>query len=221
MKKASLTGKTFILLAILVMPSLAYLFMTTGTNRFKKLPYFGPKEELNAKGDTLYHSIPAFSFTDQNGNVVSDKDLDGKIYVAGFFFASCQGTCPKITNQLFRVQDRFKAVRDLKILSFTVDPQRDSVAALDAYGKKFMVNPKKWFLLTGEKAKIYELAMKGYFANAGAGIKGTEDFMHTENVLLIDKEKHIRGIYEATNPKEVDRLMDEITVLLTEYKSKK
>lgn len=220
MKKASTLGKLFVLLAILVLPSMAYLLMTTGHNNFKKLPYLWP-QSVNANGDTVFQSIPPFSFTNQKGNLISDKDLEGKIYVASFFFASCKGPCPKITTQLARVQDRFKAVRDLKIISFTVDPKRDSIAALDEYAKKFMVNPNKWSLLTGDKKQIYELAMKGFFANAGEGISGNEDFFHTENVMLIDKEKKVRGLYLGTEPKEIDRLMDEIVVLLTEYKGRK
>lgn len=219
MKKASTLGKLFVLLAILVFPSMAYLLMTTGHNKFKKLPYLWP-QSVNEKGDTVFQSIPSFSFTNQKGNIFSDKDLEGKIYVASFFFASCKGPCPKITTQLARVQEKFKAVRDLKIISFTVDPQRDSVAALNDYGKKFMVNPNKWSLLTGDKKDIYELAMKGFFANAGEG-NANDDFFHTENVMLIDKERKVRGLYLGTDPKEIDRLMDEIVVLLTEYKGKK
>jgi protein SCO1/2 len=220
MKKASFTGKLFVLLAILVLPSLAYLLMTTGQNNFKKLPYLWP-QSVDEKGDTVFQTIPPFSFVDQNGNTVSDKDLEGKIFIASFFFASCQGPCPKITTQLARVQERYKAVRDLRILSFTVDPERDSVNALGEYGRKFMVNPRKWSLLTGDKKEIYDLAMKGFFANAGEGMSGTADFIHTENVMLIDKEKKVRGMYSGTDPKEIDRLMDEVTVLLTEYKTKK
>lgn len=219
MKQTSTLGKLFVLVAILVVPSLAYLLMTTGKNNFKKLPYLWP-QSLDAKGDTIYQTIPPFSFTNQEGNTITEKDLEGKIYVAAFFFASCQGTCPKITTQLARVQERFKAVRDLRILSFTVDPDRDSVKALEEYGMKFMVKPGKWHLLTGEKNKLYELATKGFFANAGEGMEGTEEFIHTENVMLIDKERKVRGMYTGTDPKEIERLMDEITVLLTEYKGK-
>jgi protein SCO1/2 len=211
--------KALILFAILLCPSIAYMLLTTGKNNFKHLPIYGPKE-LSATNDTIYHTVSGFSLINQLGNKVTEKELDGKIYVADFFFASCKGTCPKMTGQLQRVQTKYAALRDLRIVSFSVDPVRDSVPALAAYAKQNMVNPRKWNLLTGDKKSIYDLARNDYYIVASEGNGGPEDFVHSEKVVLVDKEKHIRGYYDGTDPLEIDRLIDEIQVLKAEYHEK-
>ena len=123
-----------------------------------------------------------------------------------------------MTAQLYRVQEKFPAQRDLRLLSFTVDPARDSVAALQVYAKKNMVNPMKWKLLTGNKKELYDIARTSFFAVTSEGDGGPDDFIHTDKMVLIDKDKRIRGIYDGTEPLEIDRLIDEIKVLLVEYK---
>jgi len=209
--------KALILFAILIFPSIAYILITTGKNNFKHLPYFGPKE-LAANGDTIYHSVKSFKMTNQEGEVISDKDFEGKITVVNFFFASCQTICPKMTGQLQRVQDKFAALRDLKIISFTVDPERDSVKALAAYGKQNLVRPRKWSLLTGKMEDIADLARNSYFAVlVNSSDSNSVDIDHSEKVVLVDKERHIRGIYDGTSKIEIDRLIDEIQVLKAEY----
>ena len=218
--------KGLILIAILIVPSLAYLLLSTGKNKFIPLAIYGPKKvdsvlvDGKYRIDTVYHKTLPFSLTDQRGQTITDKDLEGKIYVANFFFATCKSICPKMTGQLQTVQKKFAAMRDLKIVSHTVDPERDTVEALAQYGKQNLVKPGKWFLLTGDKKHIYDLARHSYLVNALQGDGGPEDFIHSELLVLVDKDKRIRGFYDGTNPEEVDRLVDEIKVLKVEYKEK-
>ena len=217
MKSVPSWVKGLVLFTILVIPSLSYLFLITGKNNFKHLEIFGPRD-LDSKGDTIYHTIPDFSFTNQEGKTITKKDLEGKIYVANFFFATCPTICPKMSMQLQRVQTEFAAQRELKIISHTVNPEKDTVEALAAYGKKFMVNPSKWYLVTGNKKEIYDVAIKGYFLPTEDEGGGPDNFTHSEKLVLVDKEKRIRGYYDGTNQASVDTLMDEIKVLLLEYK---
>jgi protein SCO1/2 len=220
MKKLPAAYKAIIILAILILPSVAYVYLSTGKHHYKKLGIYGPKDDIDANGDTVYHVIPPFSFTNQEGESISDKDLEGKIYVASYFFASCKGICPKINGELQRVQEKFKANRFVKIVSFTVDPEHDSVPVLAEYGRRNLVKPGKWHLLTGDKKEIYTLAKKGFLASALEQEDKIPAFIHSEFLVLVDKEKHIRGMYDGTKPDEVKRLMDEIVVLLLEYKEK-
>jgi protein SCO1 len=217
--------KGLILFAVLVLPSIAYLLLSTGKHRFKHLPFYGPREADLSKmsgnvPDTIYHTIPDFSLYNQEGKKVSLAAFENKFLVVNFFFATCPGICPKMTSQLYRVQKKFPAMRDLRILSFSVNPEHDSVPVLRDYGRKHMINPTKWHLLTGDKKQIYDLARKGFFLDAGEGNGSTEDFIHSEQVALVDKDRRIRGYYDGTNAKEIDRLMDEIKVLSQEYKEK-
>jgi protein SCO1/2 len=204
---------------ILFFPSLFWLLLSTGKNNFKHLPYFGPYDVLE-NGDTVYHAIPPFNFNNQEGKAITPKDLDGKIYVANFFFATCPTICPKMTDQLVRVQNTFSNVDDLKILSYTVNPEHDSVTVLKEYATKHGANSKQWWFLTGNKDSIYAIARDGYLVPAAKG-KTADDFFHTQDLILIDKEKHIRGIYDGMEQAEVDTLIDEIKVLMHEYKERK
>jgi protein SCO1/2 len=209
-------GRILILLSIIILPCLFWLLLTTGKNHYKHLEVFGPKD-VDAKGDTVYHTIPAFSFTNQEGKTISDKDIDGKIYVASFFFASCPSICPKMNEALRGVTDNFKDIPDIKFLSFTVDPEQDSVPVLKEYAAKRNADPNRWWFLTGNKDSIYTLAREGYLVPAAAG-KTAEDFFHSQDFILVDKDNHIRGYYDGTEPMDVKKLNDEIKVLLVEYK---
>lgn len=205
-------------MGILFFPSLFWLLMTTGKNHFRHLPFIGPVD-INEKGDTSYHVIPSFSFINQDDKRISNKDVDGKIYVASFFFARCPEICPKMNDQLERVQRAFKGVDDFKILSHTVNPENDSVSVLHDYAKTHEADNNQWWFLTGNKDSIYSIARDGYLVIAAQG-KTADDFFHSQNLILIDKEKHIRGIYDGLEPAEVDTLIDEIKVLFLEYKEK-
>ena len=207
--------KFFAPLFVILFPVIFWLVLVRGHNTFKKLPVVGPFE-IAVNGDTVYHRIPHFEFINQQGKIISDKNLADKIYVANFFFASCKTVCPKMNEQVKRVQEAFRNVKDINILSFTVDPENDTVAALEAYAKKMKADDSKWWFLTGPKDSIYRLAREGFLVPASLG-QGAHDFFHSQDLILIDKEKRMRGIYDGTVVAEVDTLIDEIKVLMKEY----
>lgn len=215
--------KSITLLAVLLFPSILYIILATGKQNFIHLQYFGPKEVVykkingKTKPDTSYFTVPPFNFINQSGKIITEQDYKNRIYVADFFFTSCKSICPKMATQLFEVQEKFKDYDSVLILSHTVNPEKDSVSVLAQYAEKVHANSKKWNLVTGDKTKIYDIARNGYFVTAMKGDGGPDDFIHTETFILIDKEKHIRGIYDGTSTKDVNRLIDEIKVLLAEY----
>lgn len=232
--------KTGILFLVLIVPVFIYLGLKTfGTNHFS-LPRYIPAidsttgeikmaKRLNPRWneadiDTVFQTIPDFTLTDQNGQAFSAKSLQGKIYVASFFFTRCTTICPKITTQLSRVQDTFYQDPDVQLLSISVDPKFDEPEKLATYAKRFDANKEQWHFLTGEKKVIYPLALKGFhvpLADASeydAAIKNPDEtFIHSERLILIDKEGIIRGFYDGTDKKEVDRLLLEIKVLKSIY----
>ncbi|HEV7232233.1 MAG TPA: SCO family protein [Bacteroidia bacterium] len=211
------TNVILILAGILVLGAGVYLSFTKHPSR--TLPYFGEKT-VTAKGDTSYHTVSDFSLISQEGKTITQKNLEGKIYVADYFFANCKTICPKMSNQLERVQARFKNEPSFVIVSHTVDPSRDTVDALAAYARLHGADPQKWIFLTGDKKQLYELARHSYLAVATKGDGGPDDFVHTEQFALVDKEKHLRGFYDGTDSLEVNRLMTDIDQLLMSYGGK-
>ena len=210
--------RILIILSILFLPCIFYLVLIQGKNHFKHLEIFGPKEAV-AAGDTIYHTIPSFSFLNQEGRTITDKDLQDKIYVANFFFATCPTVCPKMNYNLKGVTEKYRDDAQVKFLSFTVDPEKDSVAALAAYAQKEAADSSQWWFLTGNKDSIYALARNGYLVPAAGG-KTAADFFHSQDLMLIDHEKRIRGIYDGLDESDVKKLCDEIDVLEHEYKEK-
>ncbi|MBL7923179.1 MAG: SCO family protein [Bacteroidia bacterium] len=215
--------KIIFLALILIVPSAAYLLLQTGKNTYEKLEILGPKEPVKKTVggrevvDTLYHAVGGFSLYDTDSNLVTEKITEGKIYVADFFFSTCKTICPKMSNQMMRVQHTYKDDTDVALLSFTVDPLNDTPARLKAYAGKHKAIPGKWYFLTGDKQQIYDMARNSYFLNAMEGNGGEDAFLHSEQFLLIDKEKHIRGIYDGTNHFEVKKLIEDIAALQHEY----
>lgn len=215
--------KTLILLAILIVPSVFYLLIRTGKNQYVTLEYFGPKTPVekteNGKTviDTLYHTVKGFSLYNADSILVSEKIMEDKIAVADFFFTNCQTICPKMTLQMMRVQHAFKDDPDVVIMSFTVDPLNDVPSVLKAYGEKHNAISGKWHFITGSKDSIYDLARHSYFVTAMEGDGVVDDFVHSEQVVLIDKEKHIRGFYDGTEPTEINKLIEDIKVLRSNY----
>ncbi|MEO8760447.1 MAG: SCO family protein [Bacteroidia bacterium] len=185
----------------------------------KTLAYFDPKSHSKAK-ITEHHIIPAFSFINQYNQVVTEQTTNQKVYVTDFFFTTCQSICPKMSHQLERVYKEFKSRKDFLILSHTVNPETDSVPQLLQYAKKHGVTDLHWLFLTGDKKQLYKLARKGYLLNNEEGNGDEEDFIHTQNFALIDKEKHIRGFYDGTDTAEVTRLIKDIHILFDEYDTK-
>ena len=164
--------------------------------------------------DRTFESAGTFQSGDPESLALAD--LDGKIYVSYFFFASCSGICLKMAEELKRVQDSFSEHDEVRIVGHSVTPGIDTVTALAAYGKQKGINPKRWHLLTGEKKEIFDLARKSYFAVTDGQDDDYKNLIHTENLVLIDKEKMIRGVYNGTYPQDVNRLMEDIAVLLEE-----
>lgn len=154
----------------------------------------------------------------QNGKTVTMDDYKNKIYVADFFFTTCQTICPIMTDNMYKIQQELLADQDVLLLSHSVTPEIDSVAQLKRYALEKDVNDAKWNLVTGDKKQIYELARKSYLAVKDQGDGGPFDMIHTENFMLIDKEQQIRGFYDGTNPEEIDRLLDDIKILKASYK---
>lgn len=241
--------KTGILTTTLVIPvSIFLLLFVFGENHYS-LPYFytkvvierniegelypdtvywdEKKEEIEKESlkvlDTLFHQIPTFSFINQEGRTITNKDLEGTIYVADFFFTRCGNPdfCPRMSSELKRIQEKFKGNSEVKILSHTVDPDYDNVEVLNEYALRYNANPDKWYFLTGDKKNIYDIAYKGYRINAvrDTSIVVTPEFTHASEFVLIDKQGRIRGVYTGIDKEEVDRLMLEIEILLSEQEN--
>jgi protein SCO1/2 len=163
------------------------------------------------------HTIAPFTFTDQNGKSFGSNELEGKIFAVDFFFTSCPGICPKLTKNLEKVQSAFKNDANVMLLSFSVTPESDNPQVLNTYAAGHSVNYEKWRLLTGSRKEIYNLARKSFFADEDLGLQVNEnDFLHTENVLLIDAKGRIRGLYKGTYPLEIEKLIKEINILKSE-----
>jgi len=192
-----------------------YFFNLKQHKPLKTLPYFDPKSYSKAKVRE-HHIIPVFSFINQYNQRVTEQATKQKVYVTDFFFTSCQSICPIMSHQLERVYKEFKTRNDFIILSHTVNPETDSVPQLLKYAKQHGVTDTRWMFLTGDKKQLYELARKGYLLNAEEGNGDANDFIHTQNFALIDKEKHIRGFYDGTDSTEVTRLINDIHVLFEE-----
>ena len=166
-----------------------------------------------------FHKIAPFSLTNQNGLIVTEKDYMNKIYVADFFFTTCPSICPKMTENMGLIQENIKTDNQVLLLSFSVTPEIDSVQQLKRYAIEKGVIDSKWNLLTGDKKEIYELARKSYLAVKSNGDGGEHDMIHTENFILVDPEKRIRGFYDGTDINAMDELLSDIKVLQMEYPS--
>ena len=163
------------------------------------------------------HRIADFKLVDQTGSTITNADFEDKIYVADFFFTTCPSICPKMTANLSELSAFYKNDDDIMFLSHSVTPEKDSVPVLAAYADKYGVDATRWKLATGNKKHIYELARRSYFAVTTEGDGGEKDFIHTENFILVDKERKIRGFYDGTSPEDMERLRSDITILRYEY----
>ena len=187
----------------------------------KTLPVWQPAEVNKELVDSTlfytkkYHTVADFSLTNQNGKTITQKDYDGKIYVADFFFTTCQAICPIMTGHMSKIQERLKDDNKVKLLSHTVMPETDSVPQLKKYAIEKGVNSAKWNLVTGDKKQIYDLARKSYLA-AKDNPYQANDLIHTENFVLVDSKKRIRGFYDGTDPEAIDQLMEDIKLLENE-----
>lgn len=192
-------------------------------SRVDYLPYYNDETFTphwltpNTEEEKAFHKIPDFSLTNQLGEMVTQNTFENKIYITNFFFTTCPGICPKMTGNMAKIQEEFKNDKDILLLSHSVMPSTDSVSVLKAYAKNNNVIANKWHLVTGSRHDIYTLGRDHYFVESDLGEeKSIEDFLHTENFLLIDKNKHIRGIYNGLNRASMAQLIIDIKALKKE-----
>jgi protein SCO1/2 len=185
------------------------------------LPTYGshPKDTnaADSEENRIVHTVPFFEFYDQNGNPVNQTHTDGKTYVADFFFTTCQTICPVMSKQMGRLAKEFKSDTSVRFLSHTVDPETDSIPNLLIYAREHQADDSQWSFLTGSKKELYKMARDGYFVTATEGDGGADDFVHTENFVLIDKYRQIRGYYNGTDSVEMGKLIRDIRLLKEEY----
>jgi len=166
-----------------------------------------------------YHKIAPFKLINQNGDTITEANYKDKIYVADFFFTTCLSICPMMTDNMVRIQEKIINDPEVMLLSHSVTPVIDSVPRLKAYAEEKGVVDSKWNMVTGDKKQIYNLARKSYLAVKTVGDGGPFDMIHTENFILVDKEKRIRGFYDGTKEEDIQQLLHDIEVLKNEYKS--
>jgi protein SCO1/2 len=188
----------------------------------KVLPIYQPSRVNSEMVDSTiqyiskYHKIADFNLINQNGKTITQNDYKDKIYVADFFFTTCQTICPIMTDHMYQIQKEILNDNEVMLLSHSVTPQIDSVDQLKRYAKLKGVNDAKWNLVTGDKKQIYELARKSYMAVKTDGNGDEYDMIHTENFMLIDKKRQIRGYYDGTKSEDIERLLEDIKVLKDE-----
>ena len=191
-------------------------------NVYKPLPIYQPTMVNTELVDSTiqykkkYHKIANFALLNQNGKTITQDNYKNKIYVADFFFTTCQTICPIMTDHMVDIQKKIINDDDIMLLSYSVTPEIDTVAQLKRYAIKKGVNDKKWNLVTGDKKQIYQLARQSYLAVKSNGDGGSFDMIHTENFMLIDKKRQIRGFYDGTESDEIKRLLKDIKILKQE-----
>jgi protein SCO1 len=193
---------------------------TVSEKAVTSLPYYDQPDFTPiwnpAEADTL-HTVKSFQFVDQNYQVVSDSTIQDKIYLVNFFFTACSGICPAMMRNMEKVQNHFAENKDVVFISHTVMPWMDSVPVLKKYETNFSVIENKWHLVTGSKSELYSLARTSYFVEEEPGYtKDSTEFLHTEHFVLVDKNRHLRGLYNGTVALEMDRIIEDIELLLTE-----
>lgn len=184
-----------------------------------ELPVFNPSDlnpelvDISLQHKSENHKVADFELINQNGEIITQEDYQDKIYVVDFFFTSCPSICPLMANNMVSLQEGFLENDAVMFLSISVTPDIDSVPVLRKYATDKGVIDGKWNITTGNKKHIYDLARKSYFAVVTQGDGGLQDFIHTPNFVLVDKQKRIRGIYDGTNKDEIDRLINDLKIL--------
>lgn len=177
-----------------------------------KLPHFGPYELQGT--DTLFHKVSDFQLIDQTGAKISLDNFKNSIIVADFFFTNCEGICPKMSKQMQRMFEKYKGNKSVSFISYTVDPERDSIAQLQNYAAQHKADASQWHFVSGDKKSLYEQARNSFMVVNTTGDGGPDDFVHTQNFALVDKDRYIRGYYDGTDSLEVNKLMKDIDLLL-------
>ncbi|MEA5402180.1 SCO family protein [Arcicella sp. DC2W] len=191
----------------------------------KELPYLGNKEtaEKMIDGkmvvDTIYHKIPDFEFINQDSVKITQEFVAGKIYIADFFFTTCPTICPKMKTQMLRIYEKYKDNPNVILLSHSIDPRHDTPAVLKEFKSNLGIKGNSWQMVTGDKAKIFEIGQKSYMVSAADDPTQPGGVVHSGAFILVDKNRHIRGIYDGTVPAKVDNLMEDMEILLNESSS--
>ena len=205
----------FIATGLLVVPVVIFYMLNAGIQNFKKLGYLGERIAPDGIGikDTIYYTVPAFMGIDQSGDTLLSNNLSNNVFVANFFFASCKDVCPSMNRRLKKVYDRFKEFAEVKFVSFTVDPLNDSTQILLDYSKKFGADPKIWHFVNAGENGVFEIG-QGMLLPVSIEDKTID---HSQQLILIDKSKHIRGVYDSASDVDIKHLEEDIKVLLYEY----
>jgi len=192
----------------------------------KTLPIYGERQAVEriVDGktivDTIYQTIPSFSFLNQDSLPVTEKTLADKIYVADFFFTSCPTICPVMHRNLMKVYEKYKGHPDVKLVSHTIDYKYDVPSRLKKYADKMGVEGTQWEFLWGTKESIYTIAQNSYLVSVNEDKNGPGGYVHQGFLVLVDKEKRIRGAYDGTSEEETEKLLTDMDILLNEYKNK-
>ncbi|MDR5591467.1 SCO family protein [Christiangramia sp. SM2212] len=213
--------KTFAIVFFILSAIIVYIIYTLKVPE-EKLPIYQP-DMVNAElvDSTVqyvrkYHKIADFKLVNQNGDTITEDFYKDKIYIADFFFTTCLTICPIMTDHMVKIQEKIKDDEEVLLLSHTVFPVADSVPVLKKYAIEKGVIDEKWNLVTGNKKEIYDLARKSYLATKSTGDGGPYDMIHTENFILVDKNRQIRGFYDGTDPEAIESLMHDLKVLKAE-----
>lgn len=205
----------------IILPVLIFVVIASCNESAKTmLPIYNPSDldpllvDRSLRDINDNHKVSNFSLINQSGDTITQDEYKDKIYVVDFFFTRCQTICPIMTNNMVKIQKEFLNNSNIMLLSLSVTPDIDSVSVLQQYAKEKGVIESKWNITTGEKKHIYHLARKSFFAVAEQGDGDLQDFIHTSNFILVDKEKQIRGIYEGTDEQELERIIKDINILM-------
>lgn len=204
-----------------IIPILIVLFLTTACGK-KQLPIMGERaidiKVVDGKEviDTIYQTVPDFSLTNQDGKIIDQNTLNGKIYVADFFFVTCPTICPRMKKNLLTIYNTYKGNPNILFLSHTIDPDHDSVSVLKDFAERLGADSKQWLFLTGNRDSIYELATHGYYATALPDSTEPGGYVHSGGLILVDKNRRVRGIYDGTSAKDAEVLINDIEILLDE-----
>jgi protein SCO1 len=213
-----------LLIAIIAIAGIITAYIMTKPSEEKSLPVINPIDvnaemvERDLVRQGFGHKIGEFSFTDQNNKAFGLKDVKGKVFVAEYFFTNCGTICPRMTEQMERIQNRFRGNTHFEILSFTVDPENDTVGRMAEYAKMHQADNTQWHFLTGKREDLYHVARRSFFVLKPAEAQNQgdvgSDFIHTNNFVLVDQQQRIRGYYDGTSEEDVNRLMHDIGHLL-------
>lgn len=191
------------------------VIFTACDDNYKKLPYLGIHEVINS--DTVYYTLPEYSFSDQNGNAYGSDQLKSKPYIAYFFFTSCPSICPRMTQSAKRIQRSLEKFNDeYNIVAFSIDPDRDTFEKLSDFAEKYEADPNNWHFLRGEEEKINELGKKGFYVGISKNELEPGGFLHSEKMILVDKTGHLRGYYNGTDAQEIKQLIFDTQSLIRE-----